>query len=192
MNISDLIRKRRSVYTSQFSGDMVKESFVKEMLENANWAPNHYHSEPWRFKVYSGEGLNRLLDKMAGLYRDTSGEMYSEAKFKKYEDRKKQVSHAIVIIVHHSEKPNLPEIEEVEAVACAVQNMWLTVASNPKVGGYWSTGQMVYLPSFSEFLELEENERCLGIFYLGKLKDEAIEAKSRRNPIEEKVTWINN
>lgn len=190
MDIGTLIKSRRSTYTSQFSGEKIDNHLIWEMLENANWAPNHYHTEPWRFKVYTDTGLRNLLSAMAELYKNTAGDSFSQAKYDKYALRNNQVSHAVVILVDRHEKPNLPEIEEIEAVACAVQNLWLTVASKPDLGGYWSTGALVYLPEFAEFLELESNQKCLGIFYLGKRKPDAIQPNAQRGSIEDKVTWI--
>ena len=58
--INRLIRERRSVYPAQYSGEKVDDSIIKQMLENANWAPNHKKTEPWRFTVFSGEGLKQL------------------------------------------------------------------------------------------------------------------------------------
>ena len=39
--INRLIRERRSVYPAQYSGEKVDDSIIEQMLENANWAPNH-------------------------------------------------------------------------------------------------------------------------------------------------------
>ncbi len=192
MDIGNLIKSRRSTYTSQFSGEKIDDQIIWELLENANWAPSHFQTEPWRFKVYTQEGLRRLLNTLAEAYKHTSGDKFSSAKYQKYETRNDQVSHALVVILNKSNKVNLPEIEEIEAVACAMQNLWLTVASKPEICGYWSTGPLVYKPEFAAFLDLESNQQCLGIFYLGKPKENAIEMKKQRSPIAEKVTWINN
>jgi len=61
----------------------------------------------------------------------------------------------------------VPEWEEIAATAMAVQNMYLTSTAN-NIGCYWSTpGMMNHL---GEFLGLEENQRCYGLFYLGNLQ----------------------
>ncbi|MBO6515310.1 MAG: nitroreductase [Bacteroidia bacterium] len=190
MDISNLIKNRRSTFTSQLTGERIDDDVVWGLLENANWAPTHYRTEPWRFKVYSGGGLKRLLSALASLYKETAGEQFSQAKFDKYSIRHEQVSHAIVIILHKSGKPNLPVVEEVASVASAVQNLWLSVTATEDLGGYWSSGPLVYLPGFADFLELEENQECLGLYYLGKRKPDAVESKAERGSIKEKVTWI--
>ena len=59
------------------------------MLENANWAPTHRLTEPWRFVVFKGEGLKTLAKFQSELYRElsTMAGKYDEAKdwFLKYD-----------------------------------------------------------------------------------------------------------
>ena len=193
MDIDNIIQGRRSSFPAQYSGDKIPERVVLHLLENANWAPTHYHTEPWRFKVFADGGLNRLMDALAAIYKErTPEEAFSQAKFEKYTDRKSKGSHAIVIVMKKSLRPDLPEVEEVCATACAVQNMWLTLANYPQYGGYWSTGHLVYTDEFREFLHLEEDEMCLGIFYLGSLREDAREIPGRRGDWNEKVSFQYN
>ena len=50
----------------------------------------------------------------------------------------------------------------------AVQNMHLTCAAN-NVGAYWGTpGMKDYL---GEFLHLEENQKCYGLFFMGMIQN---------------------
>jgi nitroreductase len=190
MNVNEVIRNRRSIYPGQYSGELIDDSIIHEIMENANWAPNHYHTEPWRFIIFKNDGLKRLMQTFADLYKSNSGESFNEAKYNKYEARASQVSHAIIVVVEKSDKPGLPEIEEIEAVACAVQNMLLTISSIPNIGGYWSSGLLVYLPEFAAFLGLKENQSCLGTVYLGCLKKDAISPQSTRTPIGDKIQWV--
>jgi nitroreductase len=81
----------------------------------------------------------------------------------------------------------IPEIEEIEAVACSVQNMLLTCTAYG-LGGYWSSPKMVYDKSMNEFLGLGEKDRCLGIFYMGY--PEGDWPKSHRTPLEYVTEWI--
>jgi nitroreductase len=192
MDIDNIIRQRRSTFTGQFTGQKISSSLVRRMLENANWAPNHYHTEPWRFVVYSDRGCDKLMDALADIYKKyVPEEKFSQAKFDKFSVRKRQISHAIVISVKNSHRPDLPEVEEICATACAVQNMWLTLTAFQEVGGYWSTGNLVYTPEFSEFAQLSEDETCLGIFYLGMKKKDAIIPEGKRTNWADKVTYVN-
>ena len=83
----------------------------------------------------------------------------------------------------HPEK--VPEWEELAAVSCAVENMWLT-ATALEVGAYWSTPGN--LTALEQFLQLEPNQKCVGLFFMGY--HQAKEKPAVRKPIEEKLTWV--
>lgn len=188
--LDELIRQRRSVYPAQYSGKAVPETIIYRMLNNAMWAPTHHKTQPWQFIVYHDESKNQLLDHLAYLYSNhTPEEQFSEAKYRKFEERKNQVSHIIAIVMRRSERNDLPEEEEIAAVAMAVQNMWLSVADEPGYGGYWSSGKMVYHPDLAQYLKLNEQERCLGLFYVGAIEHGKAPVAAQRNPIEEHVRW---
>ena len=67
--ISTLIRNRRSVYSKNYTDEKVDNHIIQEMLENANWAPTHRLTEPWRFTVFEGEGLNKLAEFQSIRYK---------------------------------------------------------------------------------------------------------------------------
>ncbi len=187
--IQQLIRLRRSVFPAEYKGGEVERSFVELMLENANWAPTHKFTEPWRFKVFSGQGLLRLTEAMERIYRSTTPpEKQRPEKIAKFRRLPEQVSHIIAICMHRSERETVPEVEEIAAVACAVQNMHLTVAAHEGVDGYWSSGAGTYSDGMKDFLSLGPMDRCLGFFYLGR--SDAPRRTGKRRPIAEKVEWI--
>ena len=124
MKLEKSIENRRTHYTTSYSGDKVNQEKIERMLEMANWAPTHKYTEPWRFNVYEGNQMDKLLDLIADLYvRNTTVQEYKQGKVQVIQDRKKQVSHLHVISMHKSDL--IPEFEEISAVAMAVQNMWL-------------------------------------------------------------------
>lgn len=49
--LAQLIKSRRSIYPKHMTGDRVSTPHINAMLEAANWAPTHGHTEPWRFVV---------------------------------------------------------------------------------------------------------------------------------------------
>ena len=53
--ISEYIRQRRSIYPEQFSADEIRKEEILQLLENANYAPTHKMTQPWRFKIISGD-----------------------------------------------------------------------------------------------------------------------------------------
>ncbi|WP_262920595.1 nitroreductase family protein [Hymenobacter sp. 5516J-16] len=53
--VTQLIRGRRSMQPVLFEpGRVVPDELVRELLENATWAPTHKRTEPWHFVVFAG------------------------------------------------------------------------------------------------------------------------------------------
>lgn len=186
--VNHLIRGRRSVYPQHFSEEVVPREQVEMILENAHWAPTHGRTEPWFFHVYSGEGLARFGELHAGLYRaHTPAEKFSEATFDKLRTKPTQCSHLIVLCMKRGPNEKIPEIEEIESVACAVQNMALTVTALG-LGGYWGSGGMTYHPALGEALGLGPADRVLGLFHLGVPRVVPPQGL-RKTPWTEHVAW---
>ncbi len=186
--VNRAIQTRRSIYTGMFSGQLVDDEIVHKMIENANYAPTHKLTEPWRFTVFKGEGLQKLADFQSNLYKKVSeanGD-FSEEKFTKLSLKPLECSHIIAIGMKRN--PVVPEVEEISAVAAAVQNMWIT-ASAYKIGCYWSTGGVTFYEEAKPFFNLEEEDKLMGFLFLGMPKTDRW-PEARRKPIEEKVTWI--
>lgn len=184
--LNHLIRHRRSIFPPLFSEEPVGREVILQMLENANWAPTHRRTEPWRFHVFRGDARDRLADFMVKAYvSQNAGPSYAEAKAAKIRKNILRSDTVILIILQRDPQELVPEWEEVAALATAVQNMWLT-ATAYGLGGYWSTPGT--LPALTDWLTLPEGQRCLGLFYLGH--PQAIDVTSERGPIEEKVVWV--
>lgn len=186
--ISRLIRSRRSVFPAQYSGEVIKKEVIEEILENANWAPTHKFSEPWRFTVFTGDGLARLASFMSDLYRQVSNAdgTFDKAKYQKLKTKPLLASHIISIGMKRDEQERLPEVEEIEAVACAVQNMYLT-ATALGIGCYWGSGGITYFEEAKTFFDLGEKDKLLGFMYFGIPKSKLQAGK--RSPISQKVRW---
>jgi nitroreductase len=184
--INQVIRSRRSIFPPSYIEKEISRDIIDTILENANFAPTHRLTEPWRFTVFTGEGLQKLGDFMADVYKDNATpENFSQAKYDGTRAKSIKSAAVIAIVVElHPEK--VPEWEEVAATACAVQNMWLTATANG-IGAYWSSPAET--ESLRSFLGLQENQKCVGFFYMGYHKLGEIPA--RRTPIEDKVTWVN-
>ena len=59
-NISEIIQHRRSIYPAIYTGEVVPQEVIQKMVENANWAPTHRLTEPWRFTVITqGKGSTK-------------------------------------------------------------------------------------------------------------------------------------
>ena len=186
--INQIIQSRRSTKPRLFSGQKIQDKIIWQILENANWAPNHGLTQPWRYKVFTKAGLNKLADFQADLYQKlTPQDKFKPEKYERMKTNLLKSSHVIVICLERQKSGKIPELEEIEAVACSVQNMALTAAAY-EICSFWGSGGITYTKELKEFLGLEEKDKCLGYLYLGYSDTPAI--KSRRDPIKNKVTWI--
>lgn len=181
-----LIRRRRAVFPKTYIDKPIPKVIIEEVLENANWAPTHKFTEPWRFRVFTAEARARLGQRLAELYKaKTPAEQFSERKYEKNLQKPQRSGCVIAICMQRDPEERVPEWEEIAAVACAVQNMWLTCTANG-IGSYWSSAKA--LQQDRDFLDLAPGERCLGLFYMGyhRLPD----LPGKRSPIADKVTWV--
>jgi nitroreductase len=184
----ELIKTRRSIFTNQFEKDKkIPDEIIMQLLENANWAPNHKNTEPWRFVIFKEDGLKKLATFQSDLYKKTAGEKFKQVKYEKLLITPLECSHVIAICMKRSTEINIPEVEEIAAVACAVQNLYLSVTAH-SLGGYWSTGGITYTSEAKSFFHLDEADKLLGFFYLGYVK--VPPAKGFRKPVTEKITWV--
>lgn len=184
--ISAVIRRRRAIFPNSYNDKPIPVELIREVLENANWAPTHKMTEPWRFKVFRGKALQRLGAYMGEYYRGhTPEEEFSEMKYKKAVNNPVRSSAVIAIVMRRDPDERVPEWEEVASVATSVQNMWLTCAAFG-IGAYWSTPEAIL--NGAEFLGLGPGERCLGMFYMGY--HDLGDIPGKRTPIENKVEWM--
>jgi nitroreductase len=181
-----LAKARRSVFPKQFApGGKVPDEVVRQALENAIWAPNHGQTEPWHFVVFTGEALKKFAAFQSELYKVAAAEDYKEDKYIKLQQQPLLASHIISIGMKRS-GGKIPEIEEIEAVACAVQNIYLTINAYG-YGGYWTTGGVTYLPQAKHFFGLGPNDKLLGFFYVAEIGVPS--PKGKRAPLQEKMEW---
>jgi hypothetical protein len=64
--------------------------------------------------------------------------------------------------------------------------MYLT-ATVYGIGCYWGSGGITYMEKAKTFFGLGEKDRLLGFLYIGVPKKWP---KGKRNPINDKITWI--
>ncbi len=186
-DFNHIIRSRRSHYAFDFSEKKIDKNTIETIVTNGLWAPTHKLTQPWRFVILEGEHPNNIGGYMADYYR----EIYTEDEFstERFEQTKTYASNAtlLALIFQPSKKVQLPEWEEIAAISCAVQNMWLTCTAM-NIGSYWDTGAAT-LKYVQEYVTMEEDEKCVGIFYMGHLKDDLPNINRRRKPISKKLSW---
>jgi nitroreductase len=187
--VNELISKRRSVFPQFYTGEKVNDEIIVQMIENATWAPTHKLTQPWRFIVFTGEGLKKLAAAQAEVYKTVTlhDGSFREDKYQSLLTKPMLSSHIIVVCMKRDEKKSIPEVEEIGAVYCAVENMYLT-ATGYGVGCYLSTGGITYFQEAKEVFELSENDRLIGFLHVGIPKQ--IPLSGKRIPGKELTVWV--
>jgi len=185
MNIqfNKIVRERRSVFPIQFNGEIINNSIIKEIVFNANTAPTHKITQPWLFKIFSSQSKKKLANEILRL---KFGNEISKNEKEKLIKKFNLTSHIICICLDRSDEDLIPEWEEIAAVSMSVQNMWLTCTAN-NLGCYWSSPKII--SKLDTFLNLRENQKCLGLFYIGKYNELAKRSLNKKD-VNEKVEWL--
>ncbi|MBN2350452.1 MAG: nitroreductase [Bacteroidales bacterium] len=189
--LNKIIRDRQSVFPSSFDPHRkIEDKVIKEILENAIWAPSHGLTQPWFFKVFYSKGVYTFFEALKEIYKSvTPIDKFSEIKYNKYTQKAELVSHVVVVYMKKDPRGIIPEIEEIVATGCAIQNIYLSFKSYG-IGGYFSTGSIAYTKQVHDFLGLTDEEKVLGFFQLGIPDANMKEKQRKRIPASEKTTWI--
>lgn len=182
------IRTRRNV--KEFTDREVDASLVREIIEAAVWAPNHRHTEPWRFIVLPRGSRKR--EEVADLVHDWT---YRYVKNPNPERRVQSASQIrdevlrIPVMMYVYSVPGADDEvteENYAATCCAVQNMLLAAhAYGLSVG--WSTGRTCKCEEVHSAIGAEADWRVVGAFSIGY---GASVDNGKRMPIEEVTRWM--
>lgn len=186
-SLKDIIRTRRTIYADAYTEKEISKEIIEELLINATWAPTHKQTQPWRFIVVQQKHSLDFGTFMADFYKEKlSSEAYP---LSQYETTRLYPKNAvlIVIIMQRSQRVKIPEWEEIAAVSCAVQNLWLS-CTDYDIGCYWDTCDAAI--AYGKHLGISDNERCLGVFYMGYYDPKESTVRRKRKPLYEKVTWL--
>lgn len=164
--LKDIIESRRSTFPKDYADSEIDQNILEEIVNSGKFAPNHKKTKPWRFKIFRSAEKAELGQKLADIYKETvAPQNFLEKKYLDIPNKIAMADTIITISVNFSGL--LPEWEEIAATSMAVQNMYLTAHAH-QIGCYWSSPGMIQ--HLNEFLNLEENQRCIGLFYMGNLK----------------------
>ncbi len=188
--ISALIRHRRSIKPVDMDATReVERALLTTILEDATWAPTHGLTEPWKFIVHQGTARHRLAETMQRTYQATTpANEFREDKMRKMAENPLLARVVIACVMERRGGAKIPEIEEIEAVACALQNLQLS-ATAAGLGCYWSSPPILITREFSDWLQLSAGDRCVGLIYLGWPRAGLNWPRSVRQPLETKTRW---
>jgi nitroreductase len=184
-----LIKNRRSVFPQDYTGEKIDDVIVKKILECALWAPSHKMTQPWRFVVFTGAGIKQLATEQAAVYKKVTEAdgSFKEEKYQKQLTKPLLSSHIIAVLMKRDEKKSVPEIEEIGAVFCAIQNLYLATTAYG-IGGYLSTGGVTYFEEGKQLFGLDLEDKLIGFFHMGIPK--RVPSALKRKGAEEMIKWV--
>lgn len=187
MSVIEAIKKRRSI--GVVSDQEVSDALIQKLLDAAIWAPTHKRTEPWLFRVVKGDARVKLGEEMARIIaKKTAGLGDEEAKKKVEKVRRGPLRAPVVIVVACRPTGVVPEIEEIVACGCALQNM-LLAAEDLGLAAMVRTGEIAFEKELNKHLQLEGDDKIIGFVYVGYAKKE-FNIKGIRTPAEEKTVWL--
>ena len=173
-----VLRGRRTI--DQFLQTPVPVELVREALEVATWAPNHYVSEPWRFILPGKETVGRIVDLCAEIVEADKGPELGEHKRNTWSEKPGW----LIVTCAHSDD-DLREKEDYAACCAAVQNFMLYLWK-AGVGSKWTTGPITRDARFFDIIGVDDKEAfVVGMLWFGYAK---ITPTQSRVPLDEVLT----
>jgi nitroreductase len=186
--LQHIIKNRRSCKPALMNGKKIDDLIINNLLELADWAPTHAHTEPWRFVVFSRDAVSKFCKGHAELYKaNTPAEKFETAKYEKLMHNTEKASHIIAVYMKRGTNPKITVMEEICAAAAAIQNILLG-ASALDIAALWGSGGLTFHPAMKTYFGLKEDDHMLGFLYLG-CTDEMPKEGKRITPLNEKVEW---
>lgn len=159
--LDELLSGRRTVH--QFETRAVPRELLREALDLARFAPNHKHSEPWRFHLLGRRAIERVASLNARLVRKQKGEDVARKKLERW----LALPGMLAITSCTSGDDIVRHQEDYAACCCAAHNLSLALWARG-VGLKWTTGPFTRTQEFHDILGLDMTERyAIGLFFYG-------------------------
>jgi nitroreductase len=152
MDVETAIRTRRT--HKAFAPEPLPRELLAELLELANWAPNHNLTVPWRFRVVGPASLRRLK-RAAGP------------------EGAAKLDRCPTLVVVSSVLGGDPVEDEEDLHATAVASYIVLLAAHDRgLAGYWRTPGLLRTEQGRGAAGLPAAERAVGLLHLGYPRQE--------------------
>ncbi len=139
---------------------------LARILEAAGRAPDHGRLRPWKFIVLEGDLREKFAAAAAAAKRLRLPAMTDEQFAAEREKITRSPAVVVVGCAVQRAQTKIPEIEQVIAVAAAVQNLFLA-AHDLGYGVMWKTGAAAYDSGVKGVVGLTAEDHIIGIMHLG-------------------------
>lgn len=156
----EVLRGRRTI--DQFLQMPVPEALVREAIEVATWAPNHYVTEPWRFIVPGDVTVARIIALCGEIVTAVKGTELAAHKMNSWREKP-----GWLVVTCPRNDDALREREDYAACCAAVQNFMLYLWK-AGVGSKWTTGDITRDARFFDLLAVDGGkEFVVGMLWFG-------------------------
>lgn len=185
MDVFEAIRDR---YTADAFGEEVPpRDVIERLIECAVWAPNHFLTEPWTFHVIAGAARKQMGEALVEwLQSSRHPETPDEEELRRASGT--ATRSPVMIVVGQTADPDggaVRDLEDYAACCCATQNLMLAAHAEGLVTK-WGTGRSLRYQGLKDYLGLAEQDRIVGLVFLGYAAEDAPSDRERRPP---KIDW---
>lgn len=147
MDLDRAIRDRRT--TKNFTQERIPVAVVRELVDAAQWAPNHNLTAPWRFRLIGPEATQALIDIAPA-------------------DKKPKMVRAQTRVLVSCKVVGDPvrREEDLFATGAAVQNL-LLAATARGIDSFWQTPTIAALSASRFKLGIPDDEQLVAVVHLG-------------------------
>jgi nitroreductase len=177
----EVLHGRRTI--DQYLHTQVPDELVRDALEAATWAPNHYVSEPWRFILPGKKTVGRIVDLCAEMVMAAKGAELAEHKRKAWSEKPGW----LIVTCPYSRDDALREREDYAACCAAVQNFMLFLWK-AGVGSKWTTGPITRDARFFDIIGVDADRLfVVGMLWFGYPK---LTPTQSRTPVDDVTTKL--
>ncbi|GAB6099904.1 nitroreductase [Halanaerocella petrolearia] len=190
-DILETIKERRSI--RKYKDKDVSQDKIQKVLAAANWAPSNGNSQPWEFKVATGE----YAEGISSVFYDWAKDYIPNASYISEEKKPAMLEYAKdfggapvhIVVTYQSFDDEIKTEEALMAASAAIQNLSLA-AHEEGLGTVWIAGHVAHADETKELLGLDDQQEIAGIIPIG-YPDMDPEAPPREDPeLVEKVEWL--
>lgn len=157
------IKERFSI--RKFKSDNIPDELIKEILDNARWAPSGLNNQPWKFVIIKDSQIKEEV---------ASQTHYSQI-----------ISNApLCIAVFYDKDVGYNYVKDVQAIGAAIQNMLLSI-HNLNLGGVWLGEILNKRQEVERILNVPKSFELMAVVALGYPTEK--KAKRSRKSLSELV-----
>ena len=160
--LSHVIHARRTIH--KYTKDPVPNEVIDLAIEAAHAAPCHKLTWPWRFSVVGPKTREKIVE--LGIALKSEGKEISDDKRAAVVAQFGNPGALLIVRQVRSDDPVRAK-EDYAAVACALQNMMLTLTA-AGYGSKWSTGKLSQQPEIFTLANIDPaREDIVGFMWIG-------------------------